>query len=211
MASLHGRHRPPLRHRPGNRFWPALHGGGFTPRLFSPFEHSDLLLDLQFGITNVVARAMAADELTDDELGAGGSAARAQSETRSSPDRRRLRRANRSLPDRYSPARKTPASASKASPSGREPRRGSSQPQRPQRPLQAGRLRAPLRRGARLRRRYAACASSTGAAVASATEAAVICTRWKSSSSPMASGGMSTTTSPSGRTIAPRRRAASVT
>ncbi len=24
--------------RPGNRFWPALHGGGFTPRLFSPFE-----------------------------------------------------------------------------------------------------------------------------------------------------------------------------
>jgi double-stranded uracil-DNA glycosylase len=30
--------------RPGNRFWPALHGGGFTPRLFSPFEES-LLLD----------------------------------------------------------------------------------------------------------------------------------------------------------------------
>ena len=23
--------------RPCNRFWPALHGGGFTPRLFSPF------------------------------------------------------------------------------------------------------------------------------------------------------------------------------
>src|SRR5262245_39814090 len=58
--------------RPGNRFWPALHGGGFTPRLFSPFE-SDLLLDLQLGITNVVERATArADELTDDELRAGG-------------------------------------------------------------------------------------------------------------------------------------------
>src|SRR5687768_2179945 len=58
--------------RPGNRFWPALYGGGFTPRLFSPFE-SDLLLDLQFGITNVVDRATArADELTDDELRAGG-------------------------------------------------------------------------------------------------------------------------------------------
>jgi TDG/mug DNA glycosylase family protein len=58
--------------RPGNRFWPALYGGGFTPRLFCPFE-SDLLLDFQFGITNVVDRATArADELTDDELRAGG-------------------------------------------------------------------------------------------------------------------------------------------
>ena len=58
--------------RPGNRFWPALHGGGFTPRLFSPFEVS-LLLYLKFGITNIVGRATArADELTDDELRAGG-------------------------------------------------------------------------------------------------------------------------------------------
>jgi TDG/mug DNA glycosylase family protein len=58
--------------RPGNRFWPALYAGGFTPRLFSPFE-SDLLLDLKFGITNVVDRATArADELTNDELRAGG-------------------------------------------------------------------------------------------------------------------------------------------
>src|SRR3984957_8374784 len=58
--------------RPGNRFWPALHAGGFTPRLFSPFEEY-LLLDLKFGITNVVERATArADELTDDELRTGG-------------------------------------------------------------------------------------------------------------------------------------------
>jgi TDG/mug DNA glycosylase family protein len=58
--------------RPGNRFWPALYNGGFTPHLFSPFE-SSLLLDLQYGITNVVERATArADELTDDELRAGG-------------------------------------------------------------------------------------------------------------------------------------------
>jgi TDG/mug DNA glycosylase family protein len=58
--------------RPGNRFWPALYDGGFTPRHFSPFE-SALLLDLKFGITNVVGRATArADELTDDELRAGG-------------------------------------------------------------------------------------------------------------------------------------------
>ena len=58
--------------RPGNRFWPALHGGGFTPRLFSPFEES-LLLDLKLGITNIVERLpippnSAYDELSDDEL-----------------------------------------------------------------------------------------------------------------------------------------------
>lgn len=58
--------------RPGNRFWPAVYAGGFTPRLFSPFE-SSLLLDLKLGITNVVDRATArADELTNDELRAGG-------------------------------------------------------------------------------------------------------------------------------------------
>jgi TDG/mug DNA glycosylase family protein len=58
--------------RPGNRFWPALYGGGFTPRVFSPFENS-LLLELKFGITNIVERATArADELTDEELRAGG-------------------------------------------------------------------------------------------------------------------------------------------
>ena len=58
--------------RPGNRFWPALHAGGFTPRLYSPAEQEQLL-DLGIGITNVVARATArADELTDDELREGG-------------------------------------------------------------------------------------------------------------------------------------------
>jgi TDG/mug DNA glycosylase family protein len=54
--------------RPGNRFWPALHAGGFTPRLYSPFE-SDELLKLGYGITNLVNRATArADELEDAEL-----------------------------------------------------------------------------------------------------------------------------------------------
>jgi double-stranded uracil-DNA glycosylase len=58
--------------RPGNRFWPALHAGGFTPRLFSPYEERELL-PLGYGITNVVARATAsADELTHAELIAGG-------------------------------------------------------------------------------------------------------------------------------------------
>ncbi|MFO0790217.1 MAG: G/U mismatch-specific DNA glycosylase [Pirellulales bacterium] len=58
--------------RPGNRFWPALYDGGFTPRLYSPFE-SQLLLDLKYGITNVVSRPTArADELSNEELRAGG-------------------------------------------------------------------------------------------------------------------------------------------
>lgn len=58
--------------RPGNRFWPALHLAGFTPRQFSPFEE-ELLLDLGFGIINIVAHATArADELTAEELARGG-------------------------------------------------------------------------------------------------------------------------------------------
>jgi TDG/mug DNA glycosylase family protein len=57
--------------RPGNRFWPALHRAGFTPRLISPFEEH-LLLDYGLGITNLVARATAtADELSRDEFQAG--------------------------------------------------------------------------------------------------------------------------------------------
>jgi TDG/mug DNA glycosylase family protein len=58
--------------RPGNRFWPALHLAGFTPRQFRPDEQAELL-DLGLGITNVVDRASArADELTRAELAAGG-------------------------------------------------------------------------------------------------------------------------------------------
>jgi TDG/mug DNA glycosylase family protein len=57
--------------RPGNRFWPALHRSGFTPRLYRPDEQ-ERLLDLRLGITNVAARATArADELTAEELVAG--------------------------------------------------------------------------------------------------------------------------------------------
>src|SRR5438477_12145415 len=54
--------------RPGNRFWPALYWGGFTPRIISPFEEH-LLLDLGLGITNLVERGTArADELRSAEL-----------------------------------------------------------------------------------------------------------------------------------------------
>ena len=58
--------------RPGNRFWPALYAAGFTDRVLRPEEQEDLL-PLGLGITNVVARATArADELTADEVRAGG-------------------------------------------------------------------------------------------------------------------------------------------
>jgi double-stranded uracil-DNA glycosylase len=58
--------------RPGNRFWRTLHEAGFTDRLLSPFEDR-LLLERGLGCTNLVARATArADELTPDELRAGG-------------------------------------------------------------------------------------------------------------------------------------------
>lgn len=66
--------------RPGNRFWPALHQAGFTPRLFRPFEQEQLL-PLGLGITNVVARATArADELTAGEIRAGGTSLTAKVE-----------------------------------------------------------------------------------------------------------------------------------
>ena len=58
--------------RPGNRFWPALHAAGFTPRLFHPSEN-DRLLELGYGLTNLVNRGTAAaDELSAAELVQGG-------------------------------------------------------------------------------------------------------------------------------------------
>src|SRR5437899_442215 len=57
--------------RPGNRFWPALHAAGFTPRLLHPSEQR-LLLKSGYGITNLVSRATAtADELAPVEFVSG--------------------------------------------------------------------------------------------------------------------------------------------
>ena len=57
--------------RPGNRFWKALHGAGFTERLLSPFEDRTLVAR-GLGITNVCARTTArAEELDDEELRRG--------------------------------------------------------------------------------------------------------------------------------------------
>ncbi len=58
--------------RPGNRFWPALHLSGFTPRRLTPAEQH-LLPGYGLGITNLVARATAqAAELDAAELRVGG-------------------------------------------------------------------------------------------------------------------------------------------
>lgn len=58
--------------RPGNRFWPTLHGAGLTPRVLAPDE-GQILLELGIGITNIVNRTTAtAAELTPEELRAGG-------------------------------------------------------------------------------------------------------------------------------------------
>ncbi len=60
--------------RPGNRFWPALHLSGFTPRRLAPAEQH-LLAGYGLGITNLVARATAqAAELDPAELRPAASA-----------------------------------------------------------------------------------------------------------------------------------------
>jgi double-stranded uracil-DNA glycosylase len=58
--------------RPGNRFWPALHRAGLTPRLLAPAEERELL-SLGVGVTNLVARTTAsAADLSREELSRGG-------------------------------------------------------------------------------------------------------------------------------------------
>ena len=70
--------------RRGNRFWPALHAAGITPTLvdasdgMSPADAA-MVTGLGIGITNIVPTASArADELTRDELRAGGVALEAK-------------------------------------------------------------------------------------------------------------------------------------
>lgn len=60
--------------RRGNRFWPALHAAGITPRLVDASEgmsdaDRELLLGLGIGITNIVPTASArAEQLSREEL-----------------------------------------------------------------------------------------------------------------------------------------------
>ena len=58
--------------KPGNRFWKALHLGGFTERLLHPSEEYELL-ENGYGITSFCKRTTArADELTAEEFVEGG-------------------------------------------------------------------------------------------------------------------------------------------
>jgi TDG/mug DNA glycosylase family protein len=57
--------------RPGNRFWPAIHLAGFTPRRMTPDEDAELPA-YGVGVTNLADRpTRAASELRADELRAG--------------------------------------------------------------------------------------------------------------------------------------------
>ena len=56
--------------RPGNRFWPALHLAGLTPRQLRPEEDRELL-DHGLGVTNLVDRpTRTAAELAPSEKNA---------------------------------------------------------------------------------------------------------------------------------------------
>ncbi len=58
--------------KPGNRFWKALHLGGFTTRLLHPSEEHELL-ESGYGITSFCKRTTArADELRAEEFIEGG-------------------------------------------------------------------------------------------------------------------------------------------
>ncbi len=66
--------------RPGNRFWKVLHLAGFTERQLDPSEEHELLAG-GYGITCFVERTTArADELTRDEIIAGGERLKAKIE-----------------------------------------------------------------------------------------------------------------------------------
>lgn len=64
--------------KPGNRFWPALYASGFSDRLLSPAEKSELLKN-GYGITNVIARTSASEtDLQKDEFVIGARRLRAK-------------------------------------------------------------------------------------------------------------------------------------
>jgi TDG/mug DNA glycosylase family protein len=56
---------------PTNRFWKILYEAGLTPRLYAPAEDG-LLLELGYGLTNIVPRCTrAASDITPEEFAQG--------------------------------------------------------------------------------------------------------------------------------------------
>lgn len=56
---------------PTNRFWKILYGAGLTPRIFAP-EDAELLLELGYGLTNIVPRSTrAASDIQTEEFQEG--------------------------------------------------------------------------------------------------------------------------------------------
>ncbi|WP_435873101.1 mismatch-specific DNA-glycosylase [Micromonospora arborensis] len=131
--------------RPGNRFWPALHQGGFTPRLLHPSEQGELPA-LGLGITNMAARASArADELSTEEL-LDGAAILTAKVTRYRP---RWVAVVGVTADRFSPAEGHLRAATGGA--GRRPAVGAAQPERAERALHPAHTGPRVRRVARRR------------------------------------------------------------
>jgi double-stranded uracil-DNA glycosylase len=137
--------------RPGNRFWPTLHAAGFTPRRLRPEDDHELPA-YGVGVTNIADRpTRAADELTLDELRSGA----AELERVVALHAPRLVAVVGLTAYRLAFGRPRLGHGVAARDDRRPAGLGPAEPERPERPLQAGRLRAFVRRGAGLRRRAA--------------------------------------------------------
>ena len=127
--------------RPGNRFWPALHASGMTPRLLAPAEQH-LLPQWGLGLTNVAPRATArADELSREEVVAGGRALVAK--VGGAPAGLAGGARGDRLPRRVRAAEGGGRPAARRA--GGDPGLGAAQPERPQRALERGRARRGVR------------------------------------------------------------------
>ena len=135
--------------RPGNRFYPALHAAGFTPRLLAPEEDGDAAALRRRHHEH--RRPPDPRRRRAQPRGAARGRRRAGGARRERPAAPgRDARPDR-LPHRVRPPQGDdgPAGGDDRRPPGLDP----PEPERPQRPLQARRLRPPLRRSARVRAR----------------------------------------------------------
>ena len=144
--------------RPGNRFYPALHAAGFTPRqLRARRGRRRCRATASAAPTSRSRPTRAADELSRAELRAGAQQLEALVDADPAAAGRGPR--PRRLPHRVRAARR-PTMGLQEERIGGRPGLDPAQPERPQRPLQARRLRAPLRRGPPSRRAHDSAADA---------------------------------------------------